>query len=508
MAESKENIFYRLPLFFIFCFIGSISTMYITALDINPIVASSLVSIIISFFTIIVIKKENRYSWASFCGSFAGMTCLVFLGFDNKDILSLNFFLNGLILSSLTALLYALSELFSYKFPKLAFDGYGGRLGTIAFISVCSFLIALKIIFDFKLEIFSLNNFSLSVWDFCAIPSAVLAAVVSMEIKATVSSLDENYKVFTVATTGIIGGILITKIPVYGNLLGQAWYTGAFVGMSSYFILMLKRDFIITGLISGILLVLTKGFFVGFGGKLGFISFMAVIITKASYSFFNKLSTLGEKRPDDLVASLQTGKGISNQNVDDDFAQRLVDSLMKAKESGEDINVNSDIGAGSFVIGEKASFNDDDDSYETPKKVVHNFDDLTENLKNLIGSFNSLNIDNWVYLTLVGGGYASASYQGLSEKTVAKTKFIKDSKFIQTLKNEKRAIGFSEKGMNQEIFTTRFENQDTIDTKMLIIFPIFEKEKLVGFFILFDNDEINYKNNFELIKKVIFLAPT
>ena len=505
MADSKEKILHKLPLFFIFCFVGSFATIYITAIDINPIVASSLVSIIVAFFTIIVVKEENRYSWASFCGSFSGMTYLFFLGFDGADILSFNFLLNSLSLSLITALLYALSEVFSYKFPKLAFDGYGGRLGTIAFISVCIFLVLLKIIYNSHLNIILKNAFSFSPMDFLAIPAAVLAAVVSMEIKSTVASLDENYKVFTVATTGIIGGILITRIPVYGNLLGQAWYTGAFVGMSSYFILMLKRDFIVTGLLSGILLILTKGIFVGFGGKLGFISFIAVIITKIFYSFYNKVFSFAEDHPDDLVASLQTGKNISNQNVDDDYAQKLVESLMKAKESGEDLNVNNEMSGGNFVIGEKVSLNDYKDTTDDSKKSIYNYDNLNDNLKNLIESFNSLNIDSWIYFTLADPNYSCISYQGVSTKTVSRSKFLKTGKFIELLKKERRVIGFSERGMNQQIFVSRFENQDSIDTKILIIFPIFEKGKLNGFFILFDKDKSNYKNNFELIKKVIFV---
>ncbi|HOV12907.1 MAG TPA: hypothetical protein PK771_01380 [Spirochaetota bacterium] len=498
------KMIYKIPLFFIFCFVGAFSTIYIIALDINPIVASSLVSIIVAFFTIIIIKAENHYSWASFCGSFAGMTSLAFIGFDKLNIMSLNFFFTSLSLSLFTAFLYALSEIFSYKFPKLSFDGYGGRLGTIAFISVSIFLLMLKLVYNKSFNILTDNHLIFDPFDLFVIPSAILASIISMEIKTTVSSLDDNYKVFTVATTGIIGGILVTKIPVYGNILGQAWYTGAFVGMSSYFVLMLKRDFVITGLISGILLLLTKNMFVGFGGKLGFISFLAVIVLKLFHNLFNQLSNLGEKKADEVIESLKTGENISNQNVDDDYAQKLIESLMKAKESGDQISIDNDNIGGSFVIGEKINLSEYEDEIKEQKKPVYNLDDLTDYLKSLVESFNSLNIRDWLYLTLVDPNYTCVSYQGVSERTVKKSKFIKNSKFINLLKNEKRVIGFSEKGMNQEIFTSRIDIQDLANTKMLIIFPIPEKDKLKGFFILLDKDEKSYKDNFELIREVIF----
>lgn len=501
---KESKLLYKLPLFFIFCFVGSFSTLYIVALNINSIVASSLVSIIIVFFAIIVMKDENRYSWASFCGSFTGMTSLAFLGFDGSNPLSLLFFLTSLGISAFTALLYTLSEIFSIKFPKLAFDGYGGRSGTIAFISVFLFLVILKLMYNKDFTIISKPVFSFDPFDLFVIPSAVLASIISMEIKTTVSSLDDNYKVFTVATTGIIGGVLVTKIPVYGTFFGQAWYTGAFVGMSSYFVLMLKRDFVITGFISGLLLLLTKNMFLGFGGKLGFMSFIAVVLLKMFYNLYNKLSNFQNNGASKVIESLKSGSKISNQNVDDDYAQKLIESLMKAKESGEDITLNNENLAGNFVIGEKISLVNYEE--EIQKRPVINFDDLTGNLKKLIQSFNGLNIINWLYLTLADANYICVSYQGVSERSVKKTKFAKDSKFVNLLLREKRVIGFSERGINQEIFVSRIEYQDISDVKMLIIFPIFDKEKLKGFFILLDKNSQNYKDNFELVTKVIYTS--
>ncbi|OHD18004.1 MAG: hypothetical protein A2086_15720 [Spirochaetes bacterium GWD1_27_9] len=498
--ENKKHIINKLPLYFIYCFIGNFATIYLVAIDINPIIASSLISIIVAFFTIII-KDENHMSWATFCGSFAGMTTfnLVSLGLYPLPF-SISFLINTLILSSITSILYSLSEIISFKNPRFAFDGYGGRLGTIAFISVISFIICgknilkadnLYIIPDFNI-FFNITNY-----DFLAIPSAVIAALISMEIKSTVSSLNENYKVVTVATTGLIGGILVTKIPTYGYFLGQAWYTGAFVGMSSYFILMLKRDFIITGLLSGILLILTKNMFIGLGGKLGFLSFFAVLIMRIFYISYNKISQFSAKNPEAIVESLRTGKEVSNQAVDDSYAEKLVESLMKAQESGEKINIIDENIAGSFVIGEKIDF----DQYEEAKeKNIMNLEYMSPPLQKLVHFFNSINITNWMYLTLLGDTYSVMAYQGISELTVSRSNFFKDSKFVNLLNIEKRIIGFSEKGINQAIFMSRFEKEELVDTGMLIIFPITENNELQGFFILFDKKDKECKNNLKIIK--------
>ncbi|HRR89943.1 MAG TPA: hypothetical protein P5161_04115, partial [Eubacteriales bacterium] len=279
----------------------------------------------------------------------------------NYSSLSINFILNSLVLATITSFIYALSEFISYKFPKVSFDGYGGRLGTIAFISVILYILILKFGFNKNFNFFSNENIFKTKLDYFllfAIVSSIIASLISMEIKNTVSSLNENYKVITVATTGLIGGILITKIPEYGLDYGLAWYTGAFVGMSSYYVLMLKRHFFISGLFAGIYFILTRNIFIGVGGKLGFISFLSVISMRILSNGYNFLKGYF-KPPDKIIEELESGN-IEDQRVDDNYAEKLVESLLKAKDK---INISqNDIG--NFVIGEKI----DIQQYEEEKK--------------------------------------------------------------------------------------------------------------------------------------------
>ncbi|OQB69456.1 MAG: hypothetical protein BWX91_00513 [Spirochaetes bacterium ADurb.Bin133] len=500
-SNRRQSVLEKLFFYFLFCFIGSFATIYCVVLDMNSIVASSLVSIIAAFFTIII-KDENHYSWATFCGSFAGMTSFEILTMNSgASNWSLDFLLYTVTLSTITSVMYMLSEILSHKFPKLSFDGYGGRLGTIAFISVLIYFFIGKLLkLNAGIEIFSsAKPTSLSdLWFLLTIVSAIAASLISMEIKNTVSSLNDNYKVFTVATTGIIGGLIITKIPIYGYDYGLAWYTGAFIGMSSYYVLMFKRQFFLSGLISGVFFILTKNVFIGVGGKLGFISFLSIVFLKISSAFYNKILHFRKKDPESIIESLKTGD-ISNQPVNDDYAQKLVESIKLAQESGEDIAKIENSESGKFVIGEKIDL----EEYKqfTIDHIV-NYEFMPENIKEIADFLNDINLKNWAFLQKIDVLFSPMSYQGIDDSRIDKIKFKESGNFISILKKERRVIAFSEKGLKQNIFSERFSEKDISDTKLLIIFPVFAKIELSGVFIIFDkSDNIkNSKNNLKLIK--------
>ncbi len=490
--DNKNIKFSTLLLQFLFCFIGVIATIYVVVLDNNAIVASALVSIIIGFFTVII-NDENHYSWATFCGSFAGMTAIFFLDWNGLlSPMSLQFLINAVILSSLTALLYSLSEFFSIKYPKVFFDGYGGRLGTIAFLSVVLFLFLCSYIYPSKVVVTILNKSMFHGFDpidLLAIPTAVLASLVSMEIKNTASSLNDNYKVISVATTGIIGGLLITEIPVYGTILGQAWYTGAFVGMTSYFVLMLKRDYLITGLISGLLLVLTKNLFVGFGGKLGLISFIAVVMVRLYYFVSNKISLI-KLNSGTVLDELRSGD-VKNQVVDDDYARQLVEDLQKAKQSGENIPIEDLPITESFVIGEKADYIDDDKEYDAKISEVSKL-------------IESLSIYSWCCFGGYGDDFVPVLHNGISDATLLNLSFNKELSFIKKFSDENRVLAFkrSNGGLDQKFFTDRVSKEDLSVTNMVIIYPMEKNGKLKNFFMIFDkNDFETAKNDFHLLNQ-------
>lgn len=499
MIKKIFNIILKFFLYFFFCFIGTILTVLVVIIDINVIIASSLISIIIAFFTVII-NDQNHFSWATFCGSFAGMTSLDFLKYQ-VSLYSINFFLNLVLLAFITSTMYTLSEVISYKFPKISFDGYGGRLGTIAFISVIIYILLMKFIFNKHFNFFIYNksifNNSFDYFLFGGIIFSIIAALISMEIKNTVTSLNDNYKVITVATTGLIGGILITKIPQYGIELGAAWYTGAFVGMTSYYVLMLKRHFLLSGLISGIYFILSKNIFIGIGGKLGFISFLAVLTMKIIVNFYNFLIKKFEKPPEVIVNNLEKGE-IFDQKVDDDYAEKLVESLLKVKDKVKlDITPNE---IGNFVIGKKIDISD----YENEKrKNIYYFEILSNIEQDFVKFINSLHIFKWCYLQKDNQEFNIFAYQGIEDETLYNTRYKVDTNFISVLEKEKRVIAFSKKGINQNIFINKISKKDLKDLSLIIIVPIFSYNILTGFFFIFDQnkDLSSAKINYDKIKE-------
>ncbi|MCG8571523.1 MAG: hypothetical protein MJB14_15415 [Spirochaetes bacterium] len=501
---EKNHIFNKLPLYFLYCFIGCIGTIYFQVIECNAIVASSLVGIIIAFFTI-TIGDENHYSWAAFCGSFAGMLAINNLSYY---YLTYTFLINATILSVLCGLLYALVEYIAYKFPRILFDGYGGKLGTTAFISVLIFYLANWFLFKDPTEIFPHADLFFGLqWYHVFIPvSAICGSLISMEIKNTVSSLNDNYKVLTVATTGIMGGILLNnffaQIPFiridFGHEMAAAWYTGAFVGMSSYFVLMLKRDYFIAGTISGILFILSRNLFVGVGGKLGFLSFLAVLIMRISLSAL-KIIKDGKKVPDKVLKTLQSGESVDNKLVDDAYAQKLVESLMQAQADGVELQTDTEE-LGNYVIGEKMETADY--QQELGNQII-NEDSIPPNLREFIDMLHFVNIQHWVFLHRETGVYTTLAYQGLTYNTISKMQFRRKGNLVQTLEREKRILVFTSDGISQKIFTSRIDPQELMLTTLISIVPIFEGETLQGIFFLLDQDQVieTAKNNYRNIKQ-------
>lgn len=481
IADAKKLNWFSILNYFIYCFIGCISTIYCTAIGCNVIVASSIVGIILSVFAI-TLQDEHRLSWAGFAGSFAGMTAHFFISTADACF-SWDFLIGASLLSLTVASLYSVSEIISFFFPKVFFDGYGGRLGFIAFISVLIFMLVRVMIQgrNFHLFDFDVMKIDFSPMMFLILLSSTAAAMISMEIKNAVSSLNDNYKVLSVAITGIIGGILVTKIPKVGMELGFAWYAGAFVGMSSYFILMLKRHFFFAGLFTGVIYIFSEPFFVGVGGKLGFISFLSVFLMRMIYLVANRIRE-GTATVD--VASLKSGH-VSNVSVDDNYAQKLVESLMKAKESGEDISdIDYQTEIGSFVIGEKEEYNDIRLEEETSTVVGYEY--LDSRVKECVDFIQNTGGKKWVYLAKNGRVFNTLSFETVCLETLERCIFEEESKFIQLLEQEKRVIGFGKRGLEQPFFQNKLAKEDWEACQYLVILPLLSPQKKIdGFFFIF-----------------------
>lgn len=477
-SEKKINWISILN-YFVFSFIGCISTIYCVVINCNIVVASSIVAIILSVLAI-TLQDERRFSLAGFAGSFAGMTA-PFLISASSNGYGIHFFIGSLILSLTVAVLYSFSEIVSVYYPKVFFDGFGGRLGFIAFISVLIYLLIFRRSEDVRLFCFDKVSLIFSPLKvFFLLLASSGGAMVSMEVKQAMSSLNENYKVLSVALTGIIGGILIARIPGLGHHLACTWYAGAFVGMSSYFILMLKRHFFFAGLFCGIFYVVGEPLFMGVGGKLGFISFISVLVMSGINGL---ISYIKQHRASVDINQLSSGD-ISNMSVNDDFAQRLVESLMQAKENGMENIPLENMEIGNFVIGEKEEYNAAD-AIEEDNSHQSGYENLDEIEKSCADFLNESGAMRWFYVQEMMGYFAITAYKNISPETLGSFNFPQTTSLVAKLLSEKRVVGFTQNGIKQSFFESRISEADRQNCSYLALLPKIWDEELKGAFFVF-----------------------
>lgn len=86
--------------------------------------------------------------------------------------------------------------------------------------------------------------------------------------------------ILSASSIGIVASFLpnLNKRSDYLNQLPAAIYCGVFVGMSSLEIAASGVYVIAAGIVSGAVFIVSKNLFVGFGGKLGTIAFVGVVM--------------------------------------------------------------------------------------------------------------------------------------------------------------------------------------------------------------------------------------
>ncbi len=229
-------------LIFISVVIGGVSTYFISAvLGTGPVIAAGLIGILGALFA-------RAYSVPLYCGAFVGMVCNELFSFQM-----------AIIASTIAGLIFVVSE--------GVLDGYGGRLGTIAFIgAVITVLTTGSTFVPDELV-------RRELWFFLIVYSAVAAGITTY-----LSVRKKHGPVMASGVVGLIGGITLPSIhDTHGATLAAVVICASFVGMSSEKKLKNAFHSALVGSVAGLVFVFSARVTTGAGGKLGTIAFGTVL---------------------------------------------------------------------------------------------------------------------------------------------------------------------------------------------------------------------------------------
>ena len=239
---------------FLGVFIGGILACIIARdLKLGVVVAASLVAIIAH----LVVPK---YSVPVYCGAFVGMTSNALL-FTRSEVA---------IASAIAGIIFVIS---SY-----VFGGFGGKLGTIAFIStiITSLILGREFI-------------AAPIYDTNAILMIILVSLIAAPLTYYFNCIRGNGPVLASGFVGLLGGLILPIVfPGIGGTLAVVAICASFAGMSSRARCTGIWVLFITGLFIGVIFVFSAPVFGGAGGKLGTIAFGSIMATYGFISLFQK----------------------------------------------------------------------------------------------------------------------------------------------------------------------------------------------------------------------------
>ncbi|MDZ7746688.1 MAG: hypothetical protein U5K28_09340 [Halobacteriales archaeon] len=190
----------------------------------------------------------QRYEASAYCGTFVGMAAMSVLSWPELMVASL---IAGVVFIAV----------------QRAFNGFGGKLGTTAFVGCGVAALA-----------------SGSGPDAVAVPSVAVAA--GSLAAATVGAVGA-YRlarlrglgpVFGSSVVGIVAGGVALVLPGT-TLLAAAAFCGSFTGMSHSGRLPSVASVALAGVVTGLLFTAAVPVLAGFGGKLGTVAFVSCLVT-------------------------------------------------------------------------------------------------------------------------------------------------------------------------------------------------------------------------------------
>lgn len=244
LRKEKERIL-KVALFdFLVVFLATLATFVLSVnLGFGPVVAAGLTGILAALFV-------RRYEAAAYCGAFVGMSCPI-----------------GLFLSFGHLILAAAIAGIIFVITKQAFNGIGGKLGTIALAgcAIATFLIGREFPPGLPPAGETLGYLYLY---------SVLGGLITYILNVRLG----HSAVLSSAVVGLAAGLLLPVLyPESGQVLGVMVICASFAGMSNFERIPCEFYMVITGIFCALIFIYTAPYFGGAGGKLGAIAFGSVI---------------------------------------------------------------------------------------------------------------------------------------------------------------------------------------------------------------------------------------
>ena len=274
LQARKTSVSYRdILLQFFAAYAGAILTFHLQLLHETAVASSAITTCVIWLLLLPTHKDKRSLILAVYCGSFGGMSIFCY---DCTQSIS-SIYYRTAAFSFAVALSYVIIQLLSNRFPKPMLNGYGGRLGTTAFISsyLCSLILREGTdSIDLHQTIASPEILSNS------IPYAIIACGGSIIpfflLRKKWDDVDAYFLTGLTAFLGLIGNFLFSIFFADLTFAPAAFYTGLFVSMTKAN-LCSPRALAVAGALSGILMLYVLPIFAGIGGNLGLTATLSVL---------------------------------------------------------------------------------------------------------------------------------------------------------------------------------------------------------------------------------------
>lgn len=234
--------------------LGTFATFYLSVgLGLGPVVAAGLVGIVASVF---LPKRDVPI----YCGAFVGMSCRT--AFRCYPCLVIAGVIAGIV----------------FVASKDVFNGFGGKLGTIAFFgAVCAIFLRSRMAAPIAMPDWHVGRLII----FYSVLAALATFITSIRW--------QQGPVFSSGLVGLAGGLILPRVyPGFGTLLGVIVICASFAGMSSPKRITSNLQMCAAGVLSGLFFIYTLAHFPGAGGKLGTIAFMSCIAVRGCIDLFGR----------------------------------------------------------------------------------------------------------------------------------------------------------------------------------------------------------------------------